>query len=527
MHVLATQLALLPIELANEDFNMSAIAKAALGIASAVKTATASRGSVERAIVLVGDSMMANTHVNSVPNAVSYNNVSGILTVTLTSHGNFTGMDVRVACTGVPTWETRDVQLTRIDANTFSVPLAPGLGTPPAANIFRIFFPTQLVEAGPYTWLSGHRPRIIQHGVNAETIEMIVQRTSRIAALPQRVVWLRAGTNVSFGGDITGANLGVAAIRSMVETLINAGKIIIISTIPPSGTTVVLGRYTQTLNQGIRKIADDLGLFLIDEYAIIVDPVSAIGGPRLGYLSDGTHFSSRGSRIIAEVGLQVICDQIFGPPFSLTPSSALDGYDAVNNPTSKNVLSNPLLTITTGGQNGSGAAISGTIATGITLYASGSWTAGSIAASVVPAATGIGNAQRISGAPTAAGDMMRITTRQNGAAVAARMVAGRKYRAVGNVRVTGVAGQSVVRSLLLLVVFTNSEGTFTRISDHNWSGTGPDQYEQMDFETVFETPEFTLPPGVTEIYQDYRLAFNGTGTTVSMEISELAIIDVT
>ncbi len=493
-----------------------------LGLGGSVAIIKKLNVSANSGLILFGDSMMGNVNTNAVPSGVTYDNGTGVLTFTLSNHGHYTGMDCRLAVTGDPRWETRNVPLQRVDANTFTLQAPAGLGSAPAAASTRAYFLVQHNEASPFTWLNADRPKLLNYGVNGETVAQIYARLPVILTLPETVVWMRAGTN-NAANDESGAVADLVMIEDMIKRLVIAQKTVIISTIPPVGTTAVGGRYCLALNRGIRDLAATYGAYLIDEYDIVVDPTSAVGNARSGYLqADNTHFTSKASLAIAAV-LQPIVTAIYVAKFS-GPTSALDGYHATNNPSSKNVFDNPTLQTASGGTNGSGAAITGTIAGSITCYAAGAGF--SAVASVVTAGSGVGNAQRMVASPVNDGDTMQITTRASESATAGRMVAGKKYKAFARCKVYGITGQNVIRSVIHTVTFTNGEGTFSRIIDHNWAGNTPAQYKQNDIDTTSETPEFTLPAGCTSVYLASKVTFGAAGTAVTFEISEISIQQV-
>lgn len=474
-----------------------------------------------KSMVLYGDSMMGNVNTNNVPTGVTYDTNTGVLTCTLAAHGHYTGMDCRLAVTGDPRWETRQVPLVRVDANTFTLQAPVGLGAAPTASNVRVYLLVQISEASPFSWLNADRPVLYNYGVNGETVAQIYARLPTIIGLPQNVVWLRAGTS-NAATDEAGAATDLVTIEDMIKQLMNAQKTLIVSTIPPVGTTAVGGRYCLALNRGIRSLASQYGAFLVDEHAIVVDPTNALGNAQSGYLqADNTIFTSKASRAIA-AALQPIVTNIFGSKFS-GPASAMDGYNVTNNPSAKNVFDNPTLQTATGGTAGS-TAVTGIIAGSMRCDAGGGFAVGAAVASVVAASSGFGNAQRLVASPTAAADTLQITTRASEAAVAGRMTAGSKYKAVGRVRVAGITGQAVVRNIIHSVVFTNAEGTFSRIIDHNWASTAVGDYTQTDFAQTFETPEFTCPTGCTSVYLASKITFGAAGTAVTFELSEVGIL---
>lgn len=471
---------------------------------------------------LLGDSLMNRTHTTSVLSGVpTYDAGSGVATFTQTSHGHFTGMPCRITSTAGEMFD--GLPLTRVDANTFSVPFGAGLTISSGETWYISITPAYHAES-PVTHLRPSRPILRSYSASGATAaEIRSNLLPKALAGDANVVWLRAGTNDGSGG-LAAVDSVVSDITYMAQQVIAKGKVLILSTLPPYGSTAAGGGFTAQVSAAVRSLARQLNCYLIDEHQIGVDPTSATGSKRSGYqVADNTHFTPLYAKLIG-AKLQAILDTI-NASVSPCPTSALDAYDATNNPSSTQPFPTPTLITTSGGTNGSTTPITGTVAANLTVYASGGFGAGSVTASVVTGAwgNGVGNAQQLVGSPTASGDLLRITTRAAESTVAGRLTAGERRKGVAHVRVTGLTGQGVLQSLLMYVVFTTAEGTFSsRIVDQNWSGTAA-QITQADVDMDLETGEFVVPAGVTSMYLDIQLKFIASGTAVTMQAGQFAI----
>lgn len=466
----------------------------------------------------LGDSLMNRTHnTTSLANPPSYDPLTGVCTFTQTSHGHFTGLLCRITSNVAEMFD--NLSLTRVDANTFSVNIGAGRTLEGTAWNFSIL--SAYHAEGPIAHLRPSRPTIYPACASGAKSADIKTKLLPVAlASDANVVWLRAGTNDIPAGDVDAT---FADIEYMAREVVKAGKFLVLSTLPPYGSAAAGGAFTSNIRAKILGLSKRLAnTRILDEHAIAVNPTSATGSAKAGHLvADNTHFTPLYAKKIG-AALQAILDEMGQSGVSHCPASALDAYDAVNNPTSTQPFPNPTLITTTGGTNGSTTPITGTVGSGLTVYATGGFGAASVTASVVAASNGIGNAQRLVGAPTANNDLLRITTRAADSAVAGRLTAGERRKGVARVRVAGLTGQSVLQSLVMYVVFTNVDGTFsTRIVDLNWGGTAA-QIEQADIERDLETGDFIVPAGVTSMYLDIHLKFAAAGTAVTFEASQFA-----
>jgi len=476
---------------------------------------------------ILGDSLMNRTHTTSaLTGEPTYSASTGVASFAQTSHGHFTGMLCRITSTAGDCYD--NLTLTRVDANTFSVNIGTGqsLGS---GETWYISLLSAYHAEGPVTHLRPARPVIRGYCASGATAAEIRARLLPLAlAGDASVIWLRAGTNDATGGAAAVAGV-LADVTYMAQQIVASGKKLIISTLPPYGSTASGGAFTANMRAGIIELVRSMpGVYLIDEHQIGADPASATGSKRTGYeVSDNTHFTPLYAKLIG-AKLQAILDTI-NPSVSPCPTSALDAYDATNNATSTQPFPTPTLITTSGGTNGSGATITATaIAANLTCYASGGFGAGSVTATVGTGAwgNGVGNYQQLVASPTADNDLLRITTRAAESTVAGLVTAGQRRKGVAHVRVTGLTGQAVLQSLLMYVVFTTAEGTFsTRVVDHNWGGASNTaaQITQADIDMDLESGDFIVPAGVTSLYIDLQLKFDAAGTAVTFQAGQFAL----
>lgn len=460
-----------------------------------------------------GDSQAANVNINFGPTGVAYDSASGVLTITSTSHGLYTGIGLNFVVAGDRRWNLRNVPALRIDANTFSLQGPIGLGSGPTTSLCRVIYLTQLSDGYGYTNLAASRPRLVNLGVNQERLDQIRLRIEDAVRSSASVFEIAGGTN-----DATQANPRsvLAAFNDFeycVARLVDRGKAVVARTIVPLGTpTAAQGVWILQFNKLVRDLPLRYkNVDVRDDFARVVSPSSAIAAARSGWLPDNIHTGPLAGRVAGQ-DTESVLSRISAPRNTACPVSDLDGYDATNNPNADNPFDNPLLLVASGGVNGGTIGTVTAIAQGLTCYATGFT---SVTANVVSAPDGIGNAQSLVGTPAASGNLLRVTTRQQEAAVAGRVAAGDWYKGVAKVRATGLTGQAVFLRCPLIVVMTTSEGTFTRVYDYNSPATTAAQQNQDDFTIELETPPFQVPAGVTALYIDIQFTAAAAGTPVT------------
>lgn len=475
-------------------------------------------------ISVFGDSLSAKIARVYTLSSVSYDNNTGVLSATANTHNMLTGYIGDLVIQGSPTFNTYDTAITRTGANTFTVQLATGLGALPGGVISFMLNGT-FSTAHPHAFVSADkRPHLVRnYGVPSETTTEMLARINTVASCPAQVVWIRGGTNdISSGTSFVTIS---ANLISMVNTLVAAGKTVIWSTTPPRfGGTAAQGLTALKLARYIREQANSFNnVFLFDEWRILADPSSATGATVDGYLdSGGIHFVDRGSQLLA-TSLTTLYDKIYGQNNMGTVFnvSALDGYDASNNPTPDNLWDNVNLLTQTGG-NVLGGGVAGTIAADMTVGTTGGIVGGAATAAFA-AVTGLGFCQRLTATPTAASDTMQIYTNAGQVALAGRMTAGEWYVMGCHLRITGLTGQSITGSIESRVKINDGTNTAIALACLSPSGfaTASKYQTQADISLWVESPPFPYPAGISisTIALENQITFLAAGTAVVMEVS--------
>lgn len=425
----------------------------------------------------------------------------------------FTGYPAYHVVKNRPDWNHYDLTVTYVDANTFTLQLPAGLGAVPTLADTYVGRSAWVSDVHPYTWLRASRPVLLRNcGVTGEKIAEIYARIDSALALNPSIVIFCGGTN-DLG--ISSTDTIVSYIKSIAYRVVNTGASFIAWTIPPRGTpTAAQSAQIQEINKRILRLPKEIpGVRVVDAFGALVDPSSATAAALTGVLSDGIHLSSKGGRLVGAL-LQTEIDAVVQSADPL-PKSGIDGYHATNNPSSSNLVANPILLTTTGGIVV--APVTGTAASGFQLQVTGS--IATAVASVVADSAGYGNAQRIVVTPAAANDAMRIIVSN----VVSRATAGRKYKAMCKVKTSGLTGQSVLSYLTMYAYIVTPAETTLSVQEHQWAGGSANTVQQADYDTTFETQPFVLPSGATSLYFEVQLKFIAAGSPVTIDVSRLSI----
>jgi lysophospholipase L1-like esterase len=448
------------------------------------------------------------------PSSLTYNAETGVLTINRTSHGLYTGQEVFIVATGRPDFCFYDLPATRVTANQFTVQLAVGERTLPGASTVYIGNGFSLRAENPFNWLSPGRFRVLRNaGVPDETAAQIRARIADSLALRPSVLNLRAGIN-SYSAGASVASV-YADNLAMCQDAVDAGVAVILHTLPPHGAPdAARGTWLVEVNRLLRTIpASVRGVILCDDYAALVDPASPLGAARAGHLNaDNLHLSAMGARVLS-VPLQTCYDAIY-KPLSPLPTSAIEAYDATNNPASKNTFSNGLLRTTSGGTAFTG--ISGPVAADLSVGRFGAMTG---VASVVSAARGFGNAQRVVGTPTADGDGFYVKTLN----ASSRAVAGERYIFGAHVKTSGVADNAQVKNISLSALMTIDGTSYTQVRTLYAAGAAA-AYQQADIDMPLVSDPFVVPAGCTDLRCQVQIDFSGSAASaVTMDVSQVTV----
>lgn len=196
-------------------------------------------------------------------------------------------------------------------------------------------------------------------GVVGDTLPLIQARTDVALAASDAGTWFVMG-----GINDTALTIGQSqdALRSIVQKILNAGRIVVLMVPPPSGDSGNTGqRMTATrlkVFNAFRRwmlytYSSAPGVYVVDMWPALGDFTSTIGDNIVGRTYDGLHPSPEGAFRMAKMLLPVV--NLIFPKRNFLPSSSSDLYDATDNPKGC-VTPNPYLTGTAGtaGTGGSG-----------------------------------------------------------------------------------------------------------------------------------------------------------------------------
>lgn len=293
--------------------------------------------------VLFGDSMTDTYETIGIPSAVAYDAASGIATITKNGHQQATGWYVyfwsRSYAATLKGWR---VQVTRIDANNFTIQLPQNLpGVPASAWASSLLRGESWRSAQAFVpWLqaiSGQRFNIVNNGaLSGDTTQNALDRfdTAVAAYSPQVVIMQTTGINDTSTGN---GNISEDTIAANQQTIVNrilalgARLILLNSTGVVSGEgrgTITNMMRVQRLNHRLREFCRDKpGVIYFDANRRITDPADANGLALPNFLrtTDKIHYSMRGGQYIAaQLWSQI--SALFPSDNSTLPISTIDSY---------------------------------------------------------------------------------------------------------------------------------------------------------------------------------------------------------
>lgn len=466
--------------------------------------------------VLLGDSLMVGLLPNANPTALSYDSGTGVMTITKSSHGYYTGQPQYFSIKDQPHWNHFHVPAVRIDGDTLSLQLTPGLTLPAGQPLGEVWFgATNYIRSeNPFGWLAARRPKLLRVcGVVGENAAAIRRRVSQALAPQPTVVELRAGTN-DIG--VTEVDSVLSDIDGMVREIVSSGVVCILHTVPPLGApTAAQSRWIVDVNRRIKALVGKYpNLRICDDYAAIVDPASALGAALSGALNaDNIHFVAKAGRLISKK-LQICYDSIF-PTVSQHPVSVIQAYDATNNPDGFDAFGNGLLATTTGGTASTN--VTGTVAAGLVVQGTASTCP--VVASVVDAA--VGKAQRAVGTPSANNATFNIRA----SSLHARCTPGEKRRFQAHIKTSGIPANGKVKNLSMIVNMTADGVQYFSVRALFTPQLTEGLYMQEDIDMDVETEPFEIPLGsLTNIQPQIQVDFAGGGSAVTLDVSQFAFV---
>ena len=277
-------------------------------------------GSVDAANVLTfGDSMTDFWEAGGVAaTAATYNQATGVITVTAASHERWTGFYYRIWNFNYPSlYAGRRLPITRVDANTFTITLTDKPTDIPTGALAATLFikPDGCVSFTHWLGLAqlrlGHRLRIVANGSqNGDTsILGLARLPALLAAYPTAniVCWQLHGLNDQASNLAYTEAQTIAANRAIIDMVVASGKRALILSTTPVASGEARGNLASM--QRIKNINADAeeysrryaSVSFVDAYGLIVDPSDATGYAVATYLraADKIHYLYAGANRIA------------------------------------------------------------------------------------------------------------------------------------------------------------------------------------------------------------------------------------
>lgn len=289
-------------------------------LSATLAAAVAAGGSVDAANVLTfGDSMTDFWEAGGVAaTAATYNQATGVITVTAASHERWTGFYYRIWNFNYPSlYAGRRLPITRVDANTFTITLTDKPTDIPTGALAATLFikPDGCVSFTHWLGLAqlrlGHRLRIVANGSqNGDTsILGLARLPALLAAYPTAniVCWQLHGLNDQASNWGYTEAQTIAANRAIIDMVVASGKRALILSTTPVASGEARGNLASM--QRIKNINADAeeysrryaSVSFVDAYGLIVDPSDATGYAVASYLraADKIHYLYAGANRIA------------------------------------------------------------------------------------------------------------------------------------------------------------------------------------------------------------------------------------
>jgi len=291
--------------------------------------------------VLFGDSMVDTYETVSSGLSATYDNTTGVLTVSLTGHQQAAGWYCVVwnRLNNATIKGRRLAVASVVDANTITFNYGAGLGTLPTGSWF-VRSESWRASQAFVPWLqavSGQRFNIVRNSAQSgDTTQNALDRLESdcLAYQPQVVIMQMVGINdTSVGNGNVKESTIFANQCAIVDRILRYGARLILLPLTPVASGEARGTLTNMqrvirLNQRLIDYCKTRsGVIVFDAYRRIVDPANATGLALTNYLrtADNIHYSMRGGRFIADQMWTQI-SAAFPSDNGTLPTSMLDNY---------------------------------------------------------------------------------------------------------------------------------------------------------------------------------------------------------
>ncbi len=354
-------------------------------------------------------------------------------------------------------------------------------------------------------------------GTKSDTL--LANLPSKVLAYKPDWCWMESGANDANSSTGTSAEIIAAYKANMsaaIEMCLSAGVRPLYKTITPtlssntSWSAERVGR-VNAMNAWIRSLPTTYpGLVVADCAAAMVDPTSATGQPKSGYLQadDGIHPSHKGAYYMA-LAIKDALENIT-PKVPRLVASVADAYGY--NARSLQMFANPLFTTTTGGTNSTSGVVTGAIPGTCQLLKSGTWGASYAASDTVARPDGCGNDWRVAVTNTGANDDNLSMSSAN---MNTLFAAGDRVFATASVSVSGLAQWKGAGFFIeQLVGSTTYRASALERATNDDAAAAVGAFLQTDHEMTLVTGVLTMLEGFTSFNWRLRprwIAASGTG----------------
>jgi lysophospholipase L1-like esterase len=354
------------------------------------------------------------------------------------------------------------------------------------------------LDWGWWTWMNNtlNRPftLIYNGGVSGQKTDEILLRVQNV--IDQKPDWCFVDGGINdISNSVAVADI-VTNLKSIFTALMNSGIRVVYLATAPNAQAAGNSTKVNQLNQAIRDwcIISD-GVIFADCYAATVNPTDTSGGFASGMSDDALHYSAKGARAAGVAVANAISK--FVPSNINLVASAQNSYSI--DATAKQILTNPLLSGSSGTVSGTGA--SGTIATG--------WNGGTDTGTVTSVFThgqartdGIGVDQQIVISAAASGAIVNM--RQTG--LVSRVAIGDTVYMSGSLTISGMT--DVARIYPTIEATIDSVSVIAHCFDPSSS-----TYDQGNLTINFQTQDLTLTgTAITALSAFIRIRFGTSGS---------------
>lgn len=494
--------------------------------------------------VIFGDSITAQNFAGNTITAISSTGGVGSFTVS-SSVGYYPGAKVYITGTyvnpdgtigtgGIP--EALHGVKTIISGSgtnwTFDATGAPDGGSIGTAPFPRAYNLSQFIDIGWFVWgqILANQPFDLV-GFSASTGRYTAEALQRISEVTQynaNYAFVLLGTNDTSGA--TEANLPMsqvfANLTAIWQTFLKAGTKVVAITIPPQGgstpSTATVNDRVDRLNKFIRDtVRATPGMYLLDMYAALVNPVSAtIGQPLAGMINqtDGLHPTTRGAYTVGKAFAALVPSIL--PVVDIRTNTNGDNRGATAN--SANILdSAPWVT--------SGATpdtpVTGTLPTGWRALRQGT-PAINPAMSVVSRADGVGYDVKCDMTGGANGDGIFVLSNSSASTTLQSRLPSAPFSLslINTMKVTGQAGSNLytINSYYSVTVGANT-GDITALGSSIYTSASENVPE--DWSGTLRTPPVTFSTKPTAITVSPMRAFvSAAGTAFSAQFGRASLL---